>query len=176
MKLFSYIVVIILSISLCGCPYSSAYKLDETPNIYVEDILIGNWACFVKKPGINKEEPVKMVLSKKNDTEYNIAFTGYLEELKPFRIISNDSIMGTAYMSTLLGRQFLNIEIKSRVYIAEMKFDNNKLSVLPMAEHFTSRMIMSSFALRGMLEFHYKTHTHPMYDADFCLWDMVKVN
>ena len=166
MKLFSYIVVIILSISLCGCPYSSAYKLDETPNIYVE----------VKKPGINKEEPVKLVLSKKNDTEYNIAFTSYLEELKPFRIISNDSIMGTAYMSTLLGRQFLNIEIKSRVYIAEMKFDNNKLSVLPMAEHFTSRMIMSSFALRGMLEVHYKTRTHPMYDADFCLWDMVKVN
>jgi len=176
MKPVIHIIIILLSITLCGCPYSSAYKLDETPNIYVEDILLGNWACFVKKPGNNREEPVKMVLSKKNDTEYNIAFTGYLDELKPFRIINNDSIMGSAFMSTALGRQFLNIEIKSRTYIAELKLENNKLSLLPMAEHFTSRMILSSIALRGMLEFHYKTRTRPMYDDDFCLLEMVKVN
>lgn len=176
MKQIYYILLAGISFSLCGCPYSSAYKLDEAPGIYVEDMLIGNWACFVKKPGNNKEEPVKMVLSKKNETEYNIAFTGYLDELKPFRIITNDSIQGTAFMSTALGRQFLNIEIKARTYIAELKLENNKLSLLPLAEHFTSRMILSSIALRGMLEFHYKTRTHPMYDEDFCLWDMVKVN
>jgi len=29
-----------LSVTLCACPYSSAYYLDETPNIYVEDALV----------------------------------------------------------------------------------------------------------------------------------------
>jgi hypothetical protein len=176
MKRLFYIACLGYSLLLAGCPYSSSYKLDDAPSIYVEDVLLGSWACFVKKPGNDREEPVKLILSKKNDTEYNIAFTGYLDELKPFRILTNDTLKGTAYMSTLLGHQFLNIEIKARTYIAELQFENNTLSLLPLAEHFTSRIVHSSEALKQMLEFHYKSRTHPMFDEDFCLKDMVKVN
>ena len=173
--IFSITLLFFLSVLLCSCPYSSPYKLDESPSIYVEEEILGSWATFVKKPN-GKEEPVKLILSKKNDTEYNIAFTGYLNELKPFRILDKDSISGTAFMSTAAGRQFLNITIKGTAYIAELKFKDGMLSLLPLVEHFTSKMIFNNTELRHSVEFHYKTRVHAMYDDDFCLREMLKVN
>src|SRR5450631_3374409 len=110
-----------LCVSLCSCPYSSIYKLDDNPGIYVEDVLLGKWATFVKRPGTEKGEPVKMILSRKTDTEYNIAFIGYSDELRPYHVVTADSVLGTAFMSTVNGKQFLNINIKSNIYIAELK-------------------------------------------------------
>ena len=165
-----------LAIFLCACPYSSPYQLDETPSIYVEDDLLGSWATFVKKPVSGKDEPVKLILSKKNETEYNIAFTGYLNELKPFKVVDKDSISGTAFMSTVAGNQFLNISIKGSIYIAELKLKDGNLSLLPLVEHFTGKMIKNNAELRACVELHYKTRVHPLYDDDFCLKDMVKVN
>jgi len=168
--------LLFLSILFCSCPYSSPYQLDDNPLIYVEDTLIGKWATFIKKPVSGKEEPVKLILSKKNDTEYNIAFTGYLDELKPFKLVYKDSISGTAFMSTASGKQFLNITIKGTNYIAELKLKGGTLSLLPLVEHFTSKMILNNSELRNSVEFHYKTRVHALYDDDFCLKEMVKVN
>ena len=165
-----------LSTLLCSCPYSSTHLLDETPTIYVEDELLGNWATFVTKPASGKEEPVKLILSKKTDTEYNIAFTGKLDELKPFRMVYKDSVTGTAFMSTVAGKQFLNISIKENIYIAEIIYKNGLLSLMPLSEHFTAKMIMNNSDLRNSIELHYKTRVHPLYDDDFCLKGMVKVN
>jgi len=144
--------------------------------MYVEDILIGKWATFVKKEGSEKEEPVKLTLSRKNSTEYFISFTGSMDELRPFNLIAADSINGTAFMSTVGGNQFLNITIKSQVYIAELKLKDDKLSLMPLVEHFTSKMVQNNSALRTCVDFHYKTRVHPMFDEDFCLKDMVRVN
>ncbi|MGG9962108.1 hypothetical protein [Ferruginibacter sp. SUN106] len=166
----------LLTTLLCSCPYSSQYKLDENPNIYVEDDLLGSWATFVKKPVSGKEEPVKLILSKKNETEYNIAFTGKIDELRPFKLVAKDSISGTAFMSTAAGRQFLNITIKGTNYIAELKLKDGALSLLPLVEHFTGKMIQNNTDLRNCVEFHYRTRVHAMYDDEFCLRDMVKVN
>ncbi|MEO6541314.1 MAG: hypothetical protein ABIN74_10000 [Ferruginibacter sp.] len=175
-KLFEISLLFFLSVSLCSCPYSSAYNLDETPNIYVEEALIGKWSTFVKRSNSSRQEPVTLTISKKTDTEYNISFTGYLEDLRPFKIISSDSITGTAFMSTVGGKQFFNININSRIYIAELKFTNDILSLLPLAEHFTNKMIFSSQALRNSVDIHYKTRVHPVLDDDFCLRDMVKLD
>ena len=173
--IFTISLLFFLSVLLCSCPYSSPYKLDESPSIYVEDDLLGSWATFIKKPN-GKEEPVKLILTKKNDTEYNIAFTGYLNELKPFKVLVKDSVNGTAFMSTVAGRQFLNITIKGTNYIAELKLKDGMLSLLPLIEHFTSKMIFNNSELRNSVEFHYKTRVHAMYDDDFCLKEMIKVN
>ena len=175
-KLFEISLLFFLSVTLCACPYSSAYYLDETPNIYVEDVLLGKWIAFIKKPNSNREEAVYLNLSKKTDTEYNISFGGNLDELRPYKFITSDSLAGTAFMSTVENRQFLNIKINARVYIAELDFKDNKLSLLPLAESFTAKMIFTSAALRKSVEVHYKTRVHPTLDDDFCLRDMIKVN
>jgi hypothetical protein len=174
-KIIEIFLLFLLIVSLCACPYSSPYPLDETPGIYVEDTLLGNWGAFVNKPG-KKAEPVTVSFRKRNDTEYDIAFSGYLEDLKPYMRITADSIAGTAFMSTVGDRQFLNIRINSRTYIAELRFKDGNLSLLPLAENFTSKMIFNSTALRNSVDFHYKSRVRPMLDDDFCLKDMVKFN
>lgn len=175
-KLFEISLLFFLPVILCACPYSSAYYLDETPNIYVEDALVGKWVAFIKKPNNAREEAVYLNLGKKTDTEYTISFGGALDELRPYKFITSDSLAGRAFMSTVDGRQFLNISINSRVYIAELDFTGDKLSLLPLAESFTAKMIFTSEALRKSVEVHYKTRVHPTLDDEFCLRDMVKVN
>ena len=175
-KFFEILLLFFLSVALCSCPYSSAYNLDEVPNIYVKDALLGNWVTFVKKPGSNREEAVYLQLNKKTDTEYDISITGNLDELRPFKLITSDSLTGTAFMSTVGGRQFLNISINARVYIAQLVFKDDKLSLLPLAEHFTNKMILNSTELRNSVDFHYKSRVHPVLDDEFCLKDMVKTN
>jgi hypothetical protein len=174
-KLFEISLLFFLCISLCSCPYSSAYYLDESPNIYIEEALLGKWLTFIKTPGNNSEKAVYLTLSKKTDTEYNIAFEGNIEELRPYKFITSDSLAGTAFMSTVGDRQFFNIKINSRVYIAEMDFTGDKLSLLPLAEHFTAKMIFNSSALRNSVDIHYKTRAKPVLDEEFCLRDMVKI-
>ncbi len=159
-----------------GCPYSSTHVLDAAPSIYVEDNLLGSWATFITKPATGKQEPVKLILAKKTDTEYSIAFTGKINELKPFKVIVKDSISGTAFMSTVAGKQFLNITVKENNYIAEIILKDGMLSLLPLSEHFTAKMIMNNTDLRNCVELHYRTRVRPLYDDDFCLREMIKVN
>ena len=175
-KLFEISLLFFLCVTLCACPYSSAYYLDETPTIYIEDALVGKWVAFIKKPGSNREEAVYLNLSKKTDTEYNISFTGNIDELLHYKYITSDSLAGTAFMSTVGDRQFFNININSRVYIAELDFKAGKLSLLPLAEHFTGKMIFNSTALRKSVEVHYLTRVHPILDDEFCLRNMEKVH
>jgi hypothetical protein len=175
-KLFKISLLFFLSVSLCSCPYSSAYYLDETSNIYVEDALLGKWVTFIKKSRSSREEEIYLTLTKRTDTEYNISFTGSLDKLRPFKVLIADTLTGTAFMSTVGDHQFFNININSRIYIAELDLKADKLSLLPLAESFTAKMIFNSEALRKSVEVHYKTRVHPLLDDDFCLHDMVKVN
>jgi hypothetical protein len=173
-KLLEISMLFFLSVTLCACPYSSAYYLDETPSINVDETLLGKWVAFVKKPNNDREEAVYCTLEKKNDTEYYISFSGNLDELRPYKYITSDSLTGTAFMSVVGDRQFFNIRINSRVYIAELNLKDGKLSLLPLAECFTGKMIFSSEVLRKSVEVHYKTRARPTIDDDFCLRNMVK--
>ncbi len=165
----------ILSASLCSCPYNSAYNLDEVPGIYVEDILLGRWVTFTKDPVSKKEAIVYLSLSKKTDTEYHISFSGKLDAIRRYEPVTSDSLSGTAFMSTVDNRQFFNIQINARIYIAEFIFKDEKISLLPLAEHFTAKMIFNSVELRHSVAFHYKTRVHPILDEDLCLRDMIKI-
>jgi hypothetical protein len=175
-KLYEIFLLFFLCTTLCSCPYSSAYFLDEKSNIYVEDALLGKWVTFIKRLNSSREEEIYLTLTKRTDTEYNITFTGDLNELRPFNVLIADSLTGTAFMSTVDDRQFFNIRINSRNYIAELKLKDDKLSLLPLAESFTAKMIFNSAALRKSVEVHYKTRVHPLLDDDFCLHNMTKLN
>ena len=177
MKVFLSIPLLLLTaIVLCGCPFSSAYKLDDVPNQPIDEALIGKWAVYVKKPNKEKEEAVKLNISKLNDMEYSIGISGYIDELHPYMNFVNDSISGSAYLSTAINKTFLNLLIKDRIYIVEVKNEQGHLSFLPLSEHFTSKLVRNCAALRTAIEFHYKTRVRAMYDDEFCLKEMVKVN
>ena len=175
-KLSEILLLFFLSVSLCSCPFSSAYYLDETSAMNVEDALLGKWTTLVKKPGSSHEEEIHLILSKRTETEYNISITGSLDELRPYRVLISDSLNGTAFMSTVDNRRFFNININSRVYIAELIMKDDKLSLLPLAESFTAKMVRNAFDLRKSVEIHYKTRVHPLLDDEFCLRNMTKLN
>lgn len=175
-RVFEISLLFLLPVVLCSCPYSSAYNLDEQPGIYVEEALLGNWTALVTSQGGGRQQIVHLSLSRRSDTEYDIALSGDLNDLRRYNFLKTDSLKGTAFMSTVGERQFLNISINSRIYIAELKLKDDRLSLLPLVEHFTSKMIFSSSALRNSVDFHYKTRVHPLVDDDFSLKDMIKSN
>ena len=166
-------------IFLYGCPYDSPYGIDEEPQQYIDESLLGKWATTVPRPSDDKhyrEDSVKIVFEKKTEMEYDIAITGYLDELKPYRVISNDTIKGTAFLSVIDSRQFLNAFIHGKMYIAEVKKENKNLSIFTLHEHFTAKYIKNSAALRTAVGFHYKSRATPSYDDWFVLKDLQKVN
>lgn len=164
-----------LSVSLCACPYSSPYYLDEKSSMYIEDALLGKWVTYIKKPRSSREEEVYLTLTKRTDTEYYFSVTGQLDELRPYNMLISDSLTGRAFMSTVDGRQFFNITINNRVYIAELILKDDKLSLLPLSDSFTAKMIFNSTELRKSIEVHYKTRVHPLLDDNFCLRNMIKL-
>ncbi len=137
---------------------------------------MGKWAVFVKKPGGNRAEPVKVIITGKSDMEYAIGITGYIEEMRPFKVVTGDTIKATGYLSDIDGRSVLNLFVKDLVYIVEVKMDKGKLSLLPLADHFTAKLIRSHAELRNAVLIHYKSRLRPLYDEDFVLKEMVRVN
>lgn len=108
--------------------------------------------------------------------EYDIAITGYMDELKPFKIVTNDTIKGTAFISIIAKKLFLNATIFGKVYVAEVKQHRKTFSIFTLSEHFTSHYIKNSKALRDATEFHYKTRAAPGYDDWFVLKNLQRVN
>ncbi|MFT3682711.1 MAG: hypothetical protein QM791_20810 [Ferruginibacter sp.] len=175
-RIFLFISVIFL---LYGCPYHSPYSIDTEPQQYIDETLLGKWAAMVPRPSDDKhyrEEPVKIIFDKKSDMEYDVAITGYIDELKPFRIISNDTIKATAFLSDVGGRQFLNTFIGGRYYVAEIKRESSGLSILMLAEQFTNKFVKNSGVLRNAIDVHYKTKSQPTYDDWFVAKGLQKVN
>ncbi len=166
----------LMALLLCGCPWRSPWQLDAAPQLPADETLVGKWAAFVQKTRSGKAEPVKVIISAHTNTEYNIYITGYLDELRMFRGFNTDTIKGTGFLSAVGNHQVLNVHIQQDVYLCEVAWEKGKLSLLPLSEHFTQKMIKSNTVLRQALEFHYKTRLRPVYENEFCLLNMVRVN
>jgi len=180
MKCRLYILLFPLcSILLVGCPYESSYPIDAEAQQPINESLLGKWAAFIPKPstdGHPREEAVKVIFDKRTDMEYDVAITGYINELRRSRIITNDTIKGTAFLSVIDNRQFLNTFIFGKVYIAEVRQKDNTLDILTLTEHFTSKFVKNSNALRTAISVHYKTRSYPLYDEWFVAKKMQRVN
>jgi hypothetical protein len=164
---------------LYGCPYESPYPIDNGPQQDIDETLLGKWAAVAPRPSDDKhyrEEAVKIIFEKKTAMEYDISITGYIDELKPYRVVANDSIKGTAFLSAIGSRLFLNSFICGKYYLAEVIKEKNSLSILCLSEHFTNKYIKSSEVLRAAMEVHYRTRVNPGYDDWFVLKNLQKVN
>jgi hypothetical protein len=175
LKRIAYIPLLGLALMLCACPYRSAHSLAGDAALPIDSNLLGKWAVMVLR-NTGKEEPVKLIVTAATPTLYQFAITGYLNELKPHRVFTGDSILGTAALSSMANRQFLDVQLKDYRYIAELQWEKGQPSILPMAENFTGKLIKSSAELRMALEHHCKTRYRPTYDEAFCLYRMVRVN
>jgi hypothetical protein len=176
LKPTAYILLLGMALTLCACPYRSAHALEAGPSQQLDSNLLGKWAAFITKNNTAKEEPVKLIITAQADNRYAFAITGYIDELKPHRLFTGDSIKGTAFVVMLANRSFLNVTIKEYQYMAELQWNKGKPSVLPIAENFTSKLIKNSQELKAALEYHCKIRFQPTYDEAFCLRDMVRVN
>ena len=167
----------LLPVIMClyGCPYSSPYKLDDEPTITTDDAILGHWETVITTDKGN-QQPVKMMIGKKSEMEYAISFTGYLNDSKFSGYIKEDSIAGTAFISMINDLSFLNITINNQNFIARLIYEDNKLSLLPLAERFTAKYIRANAELRTVVEFHFKTRLYPVYDDASSLKAMVRVN
>lgn len=159
---------------LYGCPYSSPYKLDAEPSVTTDDAILGNWETVITAEHSN-EQQVKMSIGKKSEMEYSVSFTGYLNDSKYPGFMKEDSVSGTAFISMVNELPFLNISINGQNFIARMIYENNKLTLLPLAEKFTAKYVKTSAELRTVVEFHFKTRLKPEYDEASSLKEMVRV-
>jgi hypothetical protein len=178
-NLLTKTLLLFLCIILWGCPYESPYAIDTEAQITIDESLLGKWAAFVPRPSDDRhyrEEPVKIIFEKRTEMEYDVAITGYIDELRRSRIVTNDTIKGTAFLSVIDNRQFLNTFIHGKVYIAEVKQKDNTLDILTLSEHFTAKFIKNSEALRTAISVHYKTRSAPVYDDWFLAKNMQRVN
>lgn len=178
-KTLQLLLLFTVTLFLWGCPYDSPYGIDSVEKQDIDENLIGSWAIIMTKPSDDihvKEDPVKIIFSKNTGLEYNIAITGNIDELRPYHMVTNDSIKGTAYLSTAAGKQFLNAFIKGKMYIAEINNDTAGLTIRCLSEHFTGKYIKSSIELRKAVELHYKFSASPAYDDYFVFKNLQKVN
>ena len=126
--------------------------------------------------GAGRELPLKMIVGKKNDYEYNISFTGNINDLRYFNVVKEDTLKCTGFISEAASRRFLNIEAGSQFYIAEFIYKDDKITLLPLCEHFTVKIVKSDAELKEALELHFRTRLYPLYDDEFSLRGMSKVN
>lgn len=159
-------------IVLCGCPYHSVHRLDTQPQIQVDERYLGNWEGSITDETYGKRTDFKMILSRKNDFEYNMNFIGLFGRVNKKNIPQIDTVKSCAFISEVNNRLFMNVILDARVYIAEFIYHNDEISILPMAEEFTSFIITKDEQLRNVLEYHFKTRLHPSYDESFCMRNM----
>jgi len=134
---------------------------------------IGTWKGSITDEVYHYTTPFTLVISGKNDFEYNMNFIGFFGRRDEKKRPLIDTIKTTAFMSNVADRKFLNVtNTDRRVYIAECIYENYEITLLPMAEEFTSFMIRKDQDLRAVLEYHFKTRLRPAYDESFCMRNM----
>lgn len=88
---------------------------------------------------------------------------------------AEDTIRYCSYASFVNERELINISSQGKQYFAELIYKDDRLSILPIDESFTSKIILSDEELREALQFHYKSRLNPAYDETICLRDMIRV-
>ena len=169
---YSFFTVLCLMIVLCGCTYQSAHRIDSNPQIQVEEVYLGNWEGSITDETYGKRTDFKMMLSRKNDVEYNLNFIGLFGRVNKKNVPQIDTVKSTAFISEVNNRLFMNVTMDARVYIAEFIYHNDEISILPMAEEFTSFILTKDEQLRTILEYHLKTRLKSSYDRSFCMRNM----
>lgn len=168
--LFGVIIIFILS----GCPYRSIYSIDSEPQLPINESYLGTWETMAMDANA-KSISVRLNLAKNTDSIYNIEFSGYFGRLNKKKKPVFDTIVGSSYLSNIGSREFMNIKVRNLVFIAQVIYKNDELTLLAMTENFTNKMVKCDEQLRNALAYHFRTRLNPLYDDDFYLKNLKRV-
>lgn len=182
-------IVFFLLLTLQGCPYATHCFIDTNPQNQVNENYLGKWQGeLVDENGLKKT--IKLDINKIDDYYYEFLFHGFFfpkpkakknifgffkKKKKEYQTVE-DTIRCSAYASYVMEREVLNIEVQGINYLAEISLKDNNLTLLPISEKFSSKVILSDFELREAMEFHFKSRLFPSYDEAFCLRNMRRQN
>ena len=173
-KLFLYTLSGTVILLQYGCPYNSSYKIGGDPAVPIDENLLGKWSTVISTSTDN--QAVRMIVGKQSDFEYDLSFVGRINGLRNWSAFRNDTLKASAFFCDAANRRFLNINIGGQYYIAEFIYRDDKITLLPLCEHFTSKIIKSDWELKVAIESHYKTRLYPLYDDEFSLKELTRVN
>lgn len=177
-------------LALTGCPYSSVYFLDSNPENRIDETYLGKWKGeIVTTKG--ETNTVQVEIGKIDDYNYELMFTGkfftkpskkkrcfILNLFKKKEVVpppTEDTIRASAFLSYVDNHEVMNITINQLNYFAEVIVKDNQLTLLPISEGFSTKLILSDYELRESLKFHYKSNRFPSYDEPMCLRNMTRV-
>lgn len=169
--LLGFFIVFVLS----GCPYRSIYSIDTEPQLPINESYLGTWEAMAVDANA-KPVSVRLNLTKNTDSIYNIEFSGYFGRVNKKKKPVIDTIVGSSYLSNIGSREFMNIKVRNLVFIAQVIYKNEELTLLAMAENFTNKMVKCDEQLRNALAYHFRTRLNPLYDDDFYLKNLKRVS
>ena len=171
------LLMVLIVFFFTACPFSTFRQLDDTPQVQVEPTLFGVWSGVAQNEVTGKRTQVELHISGEDDFHYKLQFIGFLGRTDRKRRPLLDTVDAKAFMSVLEDRTFLNVRVDGRTYLAEVKHDQkDELTLLPLAEQFTSFGIRTTEALKKVVINHFKTRLAPLYDESFCLRSMKRIS
>jgi hypothetical protein len=171
------LMMILIVFFFTACPFSTFRQLDDTPQIQVNPTLFGTWSGSAQNEVTGKRTQIELRISGEDDYHYKLTFIGFLGRTDRKRRPLLDTLNAKAFMSALEERNFLNVKVDGRTYLVELKHDQkDELTLLPLAEQFTSFGIRTNEDLKKVVINHFKTRLDPLYDKSFCLRGMKRVS
>ncbi len=172
--LFTICTAISIMILLCGCPYHTTFPIEKTPQVEVNFSYLGKWkGKLIDETGSNTKA-VKLDISKADDFNYSVVITGKFQNII-YKKNVEDTVYATMFMSMINNKQIANVMFDNRVFFADVSYQNDQISFLPLAENFTSFFVKTDAELKNRIAYHFKTRLHPLYEESFCLRNLTRV-
>ncbi|MCX6294193.1 MAG: hypothetical protein NT127_07860 [Sphingobacteriales bacterium] len=161
-------------ILLCGCPYNTSFPIEKNPQVEVNQSYLGNWKGKLIDEVSGNTKPIKVNISNADDFNYSVVIMGRFQN-KSYKINEEDTVYASMFISVINNKQIANIKFDNSVFFADVSYQNNQISFLPLAENFTSFFVKTDAELKNRIAYHFKTRLHPLYDESFCLRSMTKI-
>jgi len=161
-------------ILLCGCPYHTSFPIEKTPQVEVNQSYFGTWKGKLMDENSGNTKAVKVNISKADDFNYSVVITGKFQNII-YKKNAEDTVYASMFMSVINNKQIANVILENRVFFADVSYQNDQISFLPLAENFTSFFIKTDTELKNRIAYHFKTRLHPLYEESFCLRNMTRI-
>jgi hypothetical protein len=174
--IFKSVIGMSCMVLVTGCPYHSSHQLEDSSSNFINTSYFGKWKGSITDEVTGEQTHVRLEISSISDNEYSFELIGRIlkrtdKKKKPLI----DTLSASGFISQVDNKQILNIKFRDQIYLADFIYTNDKISILPLSDHFTSFMIRSNKQLRDVISYHFKSRINPIYDESSCLKNMTRI-